>query len=680
MLILTTSLAIGGILFAAWKDNQQRQKNVSLRLPEKQQHSLVNIKTATPTKTDILKNEAEATHYQRISLVALGLTGVGAIFYSPLTLLGIPLLTYNYFHYLKKSLHVFFTQKQRMLGIFEWLSVTGVLVLGKYLAAAVLFTMFFTAGKLIIKTERSTHTDLNNIFGSLPKKVWKLREHLEIEVPLNTLQTNDIMVVRAGEMIAADGKIIAGEGTIDQCMLTGEAQPVEKSQEDKVFASTMLLSGWLHIQVEKQGEETVTGQIVEVLKKTADFKSHIQSRGEAIVEKGAGISMLATATALPLIGMSQAIALTYSGFGYQMRLAAPLTVLNYLRIASNHGILVKEGRALEKLSEVDTIIFDKTGTLTEKIPQVERIIVCNGFTEKKLLQYAVTAEQRQKHPIAQAISQAAAQQNLRSFPLKNSDYEVGYGIRVSFVDPEAGSKVQTILLGSERFMESAKINIPNDIKSVQIECAEKGHSLIYIAFSNQHLMGIIELRPSLRKNAKEVATALRQQGMTLYIISGDQQKPTQQLAQTLGIENYHAETLPEDKAKIVENLQKQGRKVCFIGDGINDAVALQKSDVAISLHGAATIATDTAEIVLIKPDLSYLPYLLQMANDLNKRIKSATMLNTASGISCITGVIIFGMGISGAIFLYYSTLGVNIANAMVPIMREKKAHSHFQGS
>ncbi len=182
--------------------------------------------------------------------------------------------------------------------------VTSVLVLRKYLAAAVLFTMFFTARKLIIKTERSTHTDLNNIFGSLPKRIWILREQLEIEVPLNTLQTNDIMVVRA----------------------------------------------------------------------------------------------------------------------------------------------------LEKLAKVDTIIFDKTGTLTEKIPQVERIVVCNGFTEQKLLQYAATAEQRQKHPIAQAVCQAAAQQNLLYFPIKNSDYEVGYGIRVSFVDPETDSKVQTILLGSERYM------------------------------------------------------------------------------------------------------------------------------------------------------------------------------------------------------------------------------------
>ncbi|RKZ82774.1 MAG: hypothetical protein DRR19_20105, partial [Candidatus Parabeggiatoa sp. nov. 1] len=632
MPILTTSLAIGGIWFAVWKNKQQsrRKKNVSSILPEKQQHSLVNVK-ATPTKTDILKNEAEATHYQRISLVALGLTSAGAIFYSPLTLLSIPLLTYNYFHYLKRSHHVIFKQRKTMLGIFESLSATGVLVLGKYLAAAVLFTMFFTTRRLIIKTERSTHIDLNNIFGSLPKKIWILREHLEVEMPLNTLQTNDIMVVRAGEMIAADGKIIAGEGVIDQCMLTGESQPVEKSKPDKVFASTMLLSGWLHIQVEKQGEDTVTGQIVEVLKKTADFKSYVQSHGEKIVEKGAGASMLATATALPLMGTSQALALVYSGFGYQMRLAAPLTVLNYLRVASNNGILVKDGRALEKLSEVDTIIFDKTGTLTETIPQVERIVTCNGFTERQLLQYAVTAEQRQKHPIAQAICQAAEQQNLQSFSLENSDYEVGYGIRVSFVDAKAGDDVKTVLLGSQRFMENTRINIPDHINSLQIECSEKGHSLVYIALENQQLMGIIELRPKLRKNAHEVANALRQQGMTLYMISGDQQKPTQQLAEVLGIENYYAETLPEDKALIVEKLQKQGRKVCFMGDGINDAVALQKADVAISLHGAATIATDTAEIVLMKPDLSYLPYLLQIANDLNNRINTSTTLNTASG-------------------------------------------------
>jgi len=175
MPVLTISLAIGGILFAAWKDRKLIKKNVASISSEKQE--LVN----SATKTDILKNEEEATHYQRVSLVALGLTIIGAIFYSPLTLFSIPFLTYNYFHYLKKSYHVIFKQKQRMVGIFEWLCVTGVLAIGNFLAAAILFTMFFTARKLIIKTERSTHADLNNIFGSLPKKVWILQDNLKLK-------------------------------------------------------------------------------------------------------------------------------------------------------------------------------------------------------------------------------------------------------------------------------------------------------------------------------------------------------------------------------------------------------------------------------------------------------------------------------------------------------------------
>jgi Cu2+-exporting ATPase len=671
MPILTISLAVAGIFFGIWKNNQSLPQKKYHFNKARKKHSLLKINTTTsPTKHDILKNEVEIIHYQHTSLIALGLTTAGVLFYSPLTLFSIPFLTYNYYHYLNRAHHTIFKQKKLVLGLFETLSVTGIIILGKYFTASFWFTMFFTSRRLILKTERSAHADLNNIFGNLPKKVWILQEHFEIEVPLNTLQTNDIMVVHAGEIIVADGTIIAGEGTIDQSILTGEAQPVEKGKGKKVFASTILLSGCLYIQVEKQGEETITGQIVEMLKKTADFKSHIQSRGEQIVEKGAGISMLVTITAVPLIGANRALALAFSDFGYQMRIVAPIMVLNYLRIISHHGILIKDGRALEQLCEVDTFIFDKTGTLTETIPKVERIIACNEFTERKVLQYAFTAEQKQKHPIAQSISQAAAQQNLPNFPLKNSNYEVGYGIRVSFVDIEEASEVKTILLGSERFMESANINIPNEIKSLQIQCDEKAHSLVYIALENQQLIGVIELRPQLRKNAKEIATTLYQKGMILYMISGDQQKPTQQLAEMLGIENYYAETLPENKAKIVEMLQQQGRKVCFIGDGINDTVALQKADVAISLQGAATIAIDTADIVLMKPDLSYLPYLLQMANDLNHRMKTSTMLNTASGLGCIAGTLMFNMGVSGAIFLLYSTLTISIANAMLPLMKE----------
>jgi len=651
-----------------WK-NRKTKKLLSHQTENDENSSDHRLQTQA-TNTDILKGEKEAANYQKISLTAFGFSALGFV-YPPFRLLSIPILSYNYYYFLRQSYYVIFQQKKTVLGIYELLSVSGVLLLGNLITASMMFSMFFTARKLILQTEKNAQIDLSNIFGKLPNKVWVLKDDLEAEIHLHQIQTGDILVVRAGEMIAADGRIIDGEGTVDQCMLTGESQPVEKNKEDPVYTSTILLSGWLHIQVEKKGQEAVTGQVIKILKKTASSKNHVQSNGERIVEKGAGISMLASIIVFPILGPVKTIALSYAGFGYQMRIGSPLTLLNHIRLASKHGILIKDGRALERLVHIDTVIFDKTGTLTKTVPNVQRIVACNGFSEKKILAYAATAEQRQKHPIALAIFQAAAQKNIDTFSLKDSDYEIGFGIRVNFIDPEISDHVQTVFLGSQRFMQKIGVDIPSSIKPFELECAEKGHSLVYLALGNKDLMGVIELEPSLRENVHEMIHQFTKKGLSLYIISGDQQKPTQNLAKRIGIKNYYAEALPEDKAKIIENLQKQGRKVCFFGDGINDAVALLKADVAVSLNGAATIAMDAAEIVLMKPDLSFLPYLFETSDQLNSRIKNSIILNNISGLTCVIGVILFGMGVNGSLFLFYTMLGVNMINAQIPLLKEK---------
>jgi len=667
-MVAIVSLKIVAYEWFRWK--KRKTKKLLPHQSEDEENSCDHRLQTKATNTDILKGEKEAAHYQNISLIALGFSVLGFV-YPPARFVSIPILSYNYYYFLKQSYYVIIKQKKSVLGIYELISVTGVLFLGNLITASMMFSMFFTARKLILKTEKNAQIDLGNIFGKLPNKVWILKNDLEFEIHLHQLQTGDILVVRAGEIIAADGKIIDGEGTVDQCMLTGESQPVEKNNGDPVYTSTILLSGWLHIQVEKKGQDAVTGQVVKILKKTASSKNHVQSNGERIVEKGAGISMLASMVVYPVLGPVKTIALSYAGFGYQMRIGSPLTLLNYLRVASKHGILIKDGRALERLVHIDTVIFDKTGTLTKTVPNVQRIVACNGFSERKILEYAATAEQRQKHPIAQAISQAATQQNLQIFPLEDGDYEIGYGISVNFIDPEISDQVQTVFLGSQRFMKKIGVNIVSSIKPLEIECAEKGHSLVYLALGNKDLMGVIELVPSLRENVHEMIEQFNKRGLSLYIISGDQQKPTQNLAEKIGIKNYYAEALPEDKSKIIENLQKEGRKVCFIGDGINDAVALLKADVAISLNGAATIAMDAAEIVLMKSDLSYLPYLFQTSDQLRSRIKNSTILNNISGFTCVTGVLLFGMGVNGSLLLFYTMLGVNMINAQLPLIKEE---------
>jgi len=645
-----------------------------VKLPRKEKKTALPRKKQKATKKNTLMSpvEAEAASQQKIALSALGLTSLGTFTAPVIALVGLPLLIYNYFYMIRKIRESYVRRNKLTVLIYDALTVSLTLIMGFFVTTSLLFAALFTTNRLIAKTEREAQTDFSHIFGELSDTVWLLQNGIEFEVPLNSVQPQDIIVVHAGDMIPVDGHIAKGEGIVDQHLLTGEAQPVEKKAGSKVFASTLLVSGIVQVVVEKQGMETVTGQIAQTLEHATTFKHQVQSRGDLIVEKGALLTMLTSAAALPLLGLNGAMALNYSGFGYQMRMAAPLMVLNYLRIASRNGILVKDGRALDILHQVDTVVFDKTGTLTEETPQIERLLPCVGFSEMQLLQYAASAEYRQKHPIAQAICSHARQQGLSLLEIVHTDYAIGHGLRVDLFDQHHEQLPRTILIGSKRFIHMSDIEIPENINALQVRADEKGHSIVYVASDSGELIGAIELRPTLRPQAHDAVRVLRELGITLYIISGDQEKPTRHLAESLGIDHYFSETLPQDKARHIETLQAKGHKVCFIGDGINDSIALQTADVSVSLHGAATIAQDTAEIVLMTPDLLHLPYLISLARELHQQMDRSEWMNTASGVACVSGVLLLGMGLSGAIALYCGGLLVNISNAMLPLLTHPK--------
>ncbi len=669
MPILTTLILGGaaGAFFSKLKSSRvQKKKALKVRQNAK---SLVTSKPKQTLKKQVLSPaEAEAAQQQRVSMGALGLLGLGTITVPVVGLVGLPLLAYNYIYMMRKVRQSYMNKGKLPVVVFDALTVSFALVAGFYFTASLLFTALFTANRLVARTEREAQADFSRIFGELAETVWLFKDGTEIEIPLGSLNAQDVIVVRPGEMIPADGHVVSGEGTVDQHLLTGESQPVDKKVGDEVFTSTLMIGGNLRVLVERQGSESITGQIAQTLEHAATFKHQVQSRGESIVEKGASRTMLASIVALPLIGLNHAMALSYSGFGYQMRMAAPLMVLNYLRIASRNGILVKDGRALDTLQQIDTVVFDKTGTLTEEVPQVERIVACADFTTEQLLQYAASAEQHQKHPIAQSICSHARNNGVVLLEMVNTDYSIGHGLRVDLYDPDHTQPQQSILIGSRRFVETEGIAVPPVIENLQQEAGKKGYSIVYVATDNGELMGAIELRPALRPQARTAIEALHELGMTLYIISGDQEQPTRHLAESLNIDHYFAEVLPEGKAKHVEDLQAAGHKVCFIGDGINDSVALQKADVSVSLHGAATIAQDTADIVLMTPDLLHLPYLIKMSGELHQRMNNSETLNTVSGVACVSGVLLLGMGLSGAILMYSGGLLANISNAMLPLL------------
>ncbi|NJP07156.1 MAG: HAD-IC family P-type ATPase, partial [Chloroflexaceae bacterium] len=351
-------------------------------------------------------------------------------------------------------------------------------------------------------------------------------------------------------MISIDGTIVAGIASIDQHMLTGESQPADKEIGDPVFASTMVVSGRIAMTVERAGQDTVAARIGTILQQTADFKLSIQSRGERVADITAPPTLLLGALALPLLGVEAALAVLFSSLGYNMRIIAPLSLLNYLQITAHSGILIKDGRSLELLKKVDTVVFDKTGTLTLEQPNVCQIYSWNGYTEEQLLTYAAAAEYKQTHPIARAILQKARNEQLSLPDIHDAHYEVGYGIKVR-------TEERLIRVGSDRFMQMEGIPLTHDVAEQEAACHVQGHSLVLVAVDD-HLAGAIELQPTIRPEAPMIVQHLHAMGMQTYIISGDQAEPTRKMAQRLGIDHYFANTLPEHKAQMIKQLQDEG--------------------------------------------------------------------------------------------------------------------------
>ncbi|MGB0385591.1 MAG: heavy metal translocating P-type ATPase [Ardenticatenaceae bacterium] len=619
------------------------------------------LKEMTNTDDNFI-SEAEKKAYIQLAISVTALTvSTGGLFYAPLNLIGVPITVIALNHYVVRAYEGITKEKKVGVAVLDVCGISAPLVVGQFFVAAFAVTLSNLSRILLIKTEDHSQSSLTNVFGLKPQFVWIQQGETEIQIPFDTLKIGDIVVVDAGQMIPIDGIITSGVATIDQRTLTGESQPVEKTVDDQVLASTVVLEGRIGIQVTTTGQDTVAAQIGDILNNTSDFKSSVKSRGQKIVDQGALPTIAISLLTLPILGAQSALAMLCASFGYHMRHAAPISVLNYLRIASERGVLIKDGRSLELLSEVDTFVFDKTGTLTEEVPTVGQLYPCNGYGENELLTLTAAAEYKQTHPIAQAIRQEAKRRGLTPPPIDEAKYEVGYGLKVKIDN-------RLIRVGSGRFMEMEGIAIGPNYQTIQKSAYEEGYSLIYVAIDNQ-LGGAIELVPTIRPEVKEIVSALKSRKMSMYIISGDHEKPTRKLAEELGIEHYFAETLPQNKAQLIEQLQQEGKSICFVGDGINDSIALKTANVSISLRGASTAATDSASIILMDSSLNELIPLLDLSTSLDANLNRSLVMTVLPGVMCVGGVLFLHLSIMGAIILYYSSLAASLSNAMWPLIR-----------
>jgi Cu2+-exporting ATPase len=456
--------------------------------------------------------------------------------------------------------------------------------------------------------------------------------------------------------------IVEGMAMIDQHALTGESTPAEKGVGDKVFASTLMVAGKVFVSVEKSGSDTASAKISQILNDSAGYKLSSQHKGERLADKAVIPTLAIGSVGLATMGPAGAVAVLNSDFGTGIRMAAPLAMLSSLALCANKGILVKDGRALELMNEIDTVLFDKTGTLTRERPEVGRIIAANGFSEERILQFAAAAERKFHHPIALAILHKAKDLNLELPNIDDTQYKVGYGITVHV-------EGHTVRVGSKRFMELEGIELPPEVKeSLEVSHLE-GHTVVMVSVDGK-LGGALELQAAVRPEVRDIVAGLRQRGIKhLAIISGDHDAPTRKLAESLGMDRYFAQVLPADKADYVEKLQKEGRKVCFVGDGINDSIALKKANVSISLRGASSIATDTAHIVFLEEGLAKLCELRDISHDLDRNVKRSWNLILAPNIACIVGVFTLGFGIMTSVVTNNVAALAALGNGMLPLRK-----------
>jgi heavy metal translocating P-type ATPase len=495
-------------------------------------------------------------------------------------------------------------------------------------------------------------------------RAWVIRDGQTIQVPVSEIQRGETVVVYPGERISIDGKVNSGKALVDQATLTGESMPVEKNPGDPVYAATVLREGELYIEAEQIGDETEAARIVRLVEGAPARETKIQNYAVKWANDLVPYSFgLGAVGAVIGGGIPGAAAVLIVDYGTGIRIAAPTTVLCSMTKAIRHGILIKGGRHMETLCEVDAVVFDKTGTLTIGHPDVVDIYPLGGFSKEEVLTLAAAAENRLTHPVAQAIVRAAEERGLIIPERTASDYTLGLGVE-SLVDD------QVVLVGNHRYMTEKGIALSNKIQQLISEMEDRAVSPLCVAVDGK-IAGLLSYTDPIRPEAAEVIQALKDRGIKeIVMLTGDHEKVAKRVATELGIDRYIAEVFPGHKADVVKDLQRQGYKVAVVGDGINDSPALAFADVGISVEGGTQVAQDTAHVTLLHGGLWKIPAAIDISREavslIHQNWKIISIPNTiALGLACI-GI----LGPIGATLLSNGSAIIATLNGLRPIMGE----------
>ncbi len=455
---------------------------------------------------------------------------------------------------------------------------------------------------LLAKSADKARTALSRLMKREATEAWRLDGDPIVRVPAEKLTVDDHVVVDAGRAIPADGVIVSGLAEVDEKALTGESEPRPRGPGDNVLAATVVVEGQIVVRVERTGVDTTAAKIVKILEGAGAKPMSLQRHAESVADKLVLPTFALAGAAAGLAGeLTRATSVLITDFGTGLRIAVPTSALTAMTLAAREGVLVKGGQYLERLSKADCVVFDKTGTLTTGFPVVVDVSPVPGMTPRALLAFAAGAESRQTHPIAEAIRRHAAALGVTvpEAELGSETYRIGMGLGARVSDTH-------VLVGSARWMKHNGLDVTLSPETA-LRYADFHATALYVAVDGV-LVGSLACADQPREESRAVVHAIRQGGRRrVVLLSGDARGPVSAVAAAVGADEAVGELLPEDKAAYVRELQRQGRVVAMIGDGINDAPALAVADVGISLRGGTDVALETADVVLLEGGLARLP-------------------------------------------------------------------------
>ena len=519
-------------------------------------------------------------------------------------------------------------------------------VIAVYFEAASVITVLVLLGQILeIKARKNTSNAIQALIKLTPTIAHRITKNGEEEIAIEQIQVGDLLRVRPGEKIPADGEIIEGASNIDESMITGESMPIKKQIGDKVIGATINQDGSFVMKVLQVGEDSMLSKIIKMVSDAKRSQTKIQKLADQVsswfVPLVIGISILTFFVWTIFFGDSirgliSAVAVLIIACPCALGLATPMSIIVALGKGASNGVLIKNAESLERMEKVDVIVVDKTGTLTEGKPHLTKIIPAKSFSEIEVLTLAASLENQSEHPLARAITNAAKERKLSLQEVRDFITPIGKGVS-GFVENKK------ILIGNARFLEENKVSC-DELKSQADDLKAEGATVIFMAV-DQKLSAIFAIEDAIKPSSFDAVKTLQNLGLRIVMLTGDNKKTAEKVAKKLGITEVFAEVLPQEKSKIISELKSQGSVVAMVGDGINDAPALAISDIGIAVANGTDVAIESAGIVLLKGDLSK----LVKAHQLSKK----TMSNIRENLFFAFGYNALGIPLAAGLFGFH---------------------------